>query len=105
MFRCELYAAVLNASVPEYRREWRDGSRSGHRNSSMGSRDGTGRDADLPIRPGTAQNTSLANPETLWDKLGSRGDRFLQRFLRSFPAFPHARVRAAERERELAGRP
>src|SRR5437763_4249241 len=50
VFRCELYAAVLNASVPEYRRESRDGSRSGHRNSSMGSRDGTGRDADLPIR-------------------------------------------------------
>ena len=42
------------ASVPEYRRESRDGSRSGHGNSSMGSRDGTGRDADLPIRPGTA---------------------------------------------------
>src|SRR5205085_7041993 len=44
----------LKASVPEYRRESCDGSRSGHRNSSMGSRDGTGRDADLPIRPGTA---------------------------------------------------
>src|SRR5256884_8692896 len=38
---------------PEYRRESRDGSRSGHRNSSMGSRNGTGRDADFPIRPGT----------------------------------------------------
>jgi len=53
-------------------------------------------------QPVGSQNTTLANSETLWDKLGSLGDRFLHRFLRSFPPFPHARVCTAERERELA---
>src|SRR2546429_8820609 len=74
----------------------------------MGIGEGEGASGGFPNSPGDSlkgsKNTSLENPDRLGEKWGSGGDLFLRRFLRSFPPFPHARVCAAERERELGGR-